>query len=471
MGSTKKCTFAPLVAVAVTAAVHALGTVCALPEGALAATIRVDQGGGGDYHTIQAGIAAANEGDTILVAAGTYTGPANRDLDFAGVNVSLLAEDGPGTVVLDCQGAGRGFHLHSGEDTTAVVTGLTVVDGYSADRGGGLYFDGASPKFVSCSFLECRAGGASSGLGGGAFVDASEPRFVDCTFRECEAYDAGGMFCYNAPAVLTGCLFIDNNAIHGGGGIRILAQPAVLRGCTFVRNTAPTFGGAVFCCYSSPIIENCTFWENDAAQGGGIYGYDASPTITNCIVAGSPTGSGLFCPGTGSFAVSYSCIFGNAGGDSPCGDAGNNIYDDPAFCDPEADNLRLQDCSPCLDAGQGGSHIGAWGAGCMCGEPTGVEVDEGDGTRPRLAVFPNPTRDGAFVRYLGPISEEAVHLAVYGVRGDVVRTLATGRPGPGTHEIRWDGRDEGGRRVAAGVYFVRLLCAGAAREEKLILLR
>lgn len=471
MRKAENSAFAPLVAAAVTAAAFAAGAVCALPGDASAATIRVDQGGGGDYHTIQAGIAAASEGDTVLVVAGTYTGSANRDLDFGGVNLTLAAEDGPGAVVLDCQGAGRGFHLHTGEDTTSVITGLTVVDGYSADRGGGLYLDGASPKLVSCSFVQCLAGNGSDGLGGGAFVDGSAPRFLDCTFRECEAYDAGGMFCYNAPAVLTGCLFIDNNATHGGGGIRILSQPTVLRGCTFAGNTAPTFGGAVFCCYSSPTITDCTFWENDAVQGGGIYGFDASPTITNCIVAGSPTGSGLYCPGSGSFAVSYSCIFGNAGGDDPCGDAGNNIFVDPRFCDAAGGDLMLEDCSPCLGAGQGGSDIGAWGAGCMCSDPSGIE-GEGDVGHSRLLAFaPNPFASDTRVLYWAPPGGPPVTVAVYGLRGRRVRTLTKGAVEPGRHELRWDGTDESGRDVASGVYFVRYESGGLATTGKVLIVR
>ena len=35
----------------------------------------------------QAGINAAVSGDTVQVAPGTYTGPSNRNLDFAGKNI------------------------------------------------------------------------------------------------------------------------------------------------------------------------------------------------------------------------------------------------------------------------------------------------------------------------------------------------------------------------------------------------
>jgi flagellar hook assembly protein FlgD len=55
---------------------------------------------------------------------------------------------------------------------------------------------------------------------------------------------------------------------------------------------------------------------------------------------------------------------------------------------------------------------------------------------------------------------------VYDVGGRVVRTLASGPRDAGRYRAEWDGRDGTGARVAAGVYFVRLVAGDEAMTRK-----
>ena len=59
----------------------------------------------------------------------------------------------------------------------------------------------------------------------------------------------------------------------------------------------------------------------------------------------------------------------------------------------------------------------------------------------------------------------------YGVAGKKVKTLKSGHTGAGTHIIRWDGTDEGGRQVAAGIYFCRVIADKEKVTRKMIFAR
>ena len=187
------------------------------------ATIRVPA----DQPTIQAGIDAAVDGDTVLVADGTYTGAGNRDIDFKGKAITVASENGAENCVIDCPWH-QGFILTKNESNNSVIRGLTIQNG-NESRGGGIY---------------------------------------------CE---------YSSPTILD-CRLINNHAYYTGGGIYARFSSLIIINCKITNNIANDKGGGIFSWNSSPTIINCDITENVSLEqnGGGIACYKGSITISNC---------------------------------------------------------------------------------------------------------------------------------------------------------------------------------------------
>ena len=83
---------------------------------------------------------------------------------------------------------------------------------------------------------------------------------------------------------------------------------------------------------------------------------------------------------------------------------------------------------------------------------------------------PNPFNSSTTIRFSLP-QLEMVGLTIYNLAGQEVVTLAQGQREAGTHTLRWDGRDDGGRELASGVYLYRLRAGQQVETRKLLLLR
>jgi glucose/arabinose dehydrogenase len=89
-----------------------------------------------------------------------------------------------------------------------------------------------------------------------------------------------------------------------------------------------------------------------------------------------------------------------------------------------------------------------------------------------LPPFPSPAIGSATLPYDLSV-DAAVTLRLYDLRGRLIRTLIGGETrSAGAHaETTWDGRDDEGRDVPAGLYIVRLGVAGRHLERRIALIR
>ncbi len=84
-----------------------------------------------------------------------------------------------------------------------------------------------------------------------------------------------------------------------------------------------------------------------------------------------------------------------------------------------------------------------------------------------LPASPNPAFGTTKLAFSLPRAGKAT-LKIYGLQGELVRTLASGDFGAGTHNFSWNGRDDRGHAVAAGTYFYKLESEGRSAVHRLV---
>ena len=84
--------------------------------------------------------------------------------------------------------------------------------------------------------------------------------------------------------------------------------------------------------------------------------------------------------------------------------------------------------------------------------------------------YPNPFNSATVIRFALPTGGE-VELALYNLAGQKVATLVRGRREAGVYTVQWDGRGEGGRELASGIYLYSLRAGARVEGRKLLLLQ
>jgi len=83
---------------------------------------------------------------------------------------------------------------------------------------------------------------------------------------------------------------------------------------------------------------------------------------------------------------------------------------------------------------------------------------------------PNPFSAHTVIRYALP-TDAQVKLNIYDASGRKVKALVNGTEAAGYHNVNWDARDDYGRRVSSGVYFVKFEAEDHVQTRKLLLLK
>lgn len=425
---------------------------------------------------------------TIIDCGGSAADP-HRGFVNGGLVEGFTIRNGysPGGVAEPANEEGGGVVLLS--ESPSLVN--CIVEACEAKRGGGIsVFDATLAEIENCIVQDCTASQAGGGVYAGTISSSVELYMDQCTIRNCSAETGGGLRFAGSVSGQIDRSLVESNEASGGGGVffelstNLTVQNTIIRGnvaetgagvylfepsemvfdaCVVYGNVASAGGGGFRIEGSSTTdIVNTTVTRNTAQRGGGYYGFHGTSNWENSILFGNCAdieGDDGWLETTFTDA-SFDCC----GVDPPDVEGvgttsfSATVDEAPLFCNPTecsgepsvAGDYTLRDDSPCLPgASPCGELIGALGEGCAVANVPGSIAEAA-----RVRIAPNPTTRGCEIEFGASVPASAV-VGIFDAAGRKVRHLAASGENA-TRLFRWDGRDDGGSPVPAGIYWVRV---------------
>lgn len=208
------------------------------------------QGSSTSYATIQSAVDSAQNGDTIVLDPGTYTGSGNYNINI-NKNLKITGQNQENTII-DAQKQGPIFNIETG--FTVTIQNLTLTNGNSTTNGGAINNQG-NLNLINCSITNSSTV-YKPGLYGGAIENTGTLTLSDCNLNKNHATSSGGAI-HN-----TGNLNINNSTLeNNGAGYAISGMPPGGGGGS---------GGAISNEESGIVnINNCIIKNNHAGIVGG----------------------------------------------------------------------------------------------------------------------------------------------------------------------------------------------------------
>ncbi|MCP4582622.1 MAG: T9SS type A sorting domain-containing protein [candidate division Zixibacteria bacterium] len=328
-----------------------------------------------DYPTIQQGIDASSDGDTVLVQPGTYV----ESIHFNGYNIvlgSLFLTTGDtshiSNTIIDANNVYCAIIVDSGEDSTSLITGFSILNGYSRNHltaAGVTCMNASSPEIryniIANSdghyggALSCRENSRAyihdnriisnmAFQGAGIYTSNAQPIIENNIIRGNDSSaEGGGIICLDgATTIIKGNMISENSGCCGGGICVWYSNPIISYNVIF-NNQVSNYGGAINFLHTNCLVTNNTIFGNIAGSGGAIFCHSfGDPVIVNTIFWGDSASSQYdeIYDGGDPAAITYSNIDGGYNGEG-------NIDADPLFINPYNDDFHLQTGSPCIDTG------------------------------------------------------------------------------------------------------------------------